>query len=108
MPATNLVFELPPDIQTRPLEDRASFAAELRRLAIVLHAEADKLDGGFLTTQEAAEAIGRSEENVRQWVRRFGIGHFDGASHRYFISRSKLTVHMLAAYGRIPHGLVGK
>jgi hypothetical protein len=36
MPATNLVFELPAepaDIETQPIEDRAAFAAELRKLA---------------------------------------------------------------------------
>jgi hypothetical protein len=108
MPATNLVFELPAepaDIETRPLEDRASLAAELRRLADVLNAEADKLDGGWLTTQEAAEAIGRSEECIRQWIRRYGIGYLDARAHRFVVSRSKLVAHMLQAYGRLPHGL---
>jgi hypothetical protein len=107
-PATNLVFNLPADIEARSPEARAALAAELRQRATALNAEADRLDGGWLTTQEAAAAIGRSEENVRQWVRRFGIGHFDSASHRYAVSRSKLTAHMLATYGRLPHGLTVK
>jgi hypothetical protein len=34
--------DLPTDIETRPIEDRAAFAAELRRLADALHAEADR------------------------------------------------------------------
>jgi excisionase family DNA binding protein len=83
-------------------------AVELRRIADALNAEADRLDGGYMTTQQAAEVIGRSEENLRQWVRRFGIGHFDSGAHRYVISRSKLTAHMLAAYGPLPHGLAGR
>jgi hypothetical protein len=107
-PATNSVSELPTDIETLPAEASAALAGELRRLAGVLNAEADKLDGGYLTTQAAAAAIGRSEECVRQWVGRYGIGHFDDASHCYAVSRSKLTAHMLATYGRLPHGLAGK
>jgi hypothetical protein len=106
-PATNLVFDLPAepaDIEDQPL----ALAAELRRLADELHAAADRLDGGYMTIQEAAEAIGRSPENVRQWARRFGIGHFDDASHCYVISRSKLVAHVLATQGRLPHGLAGK
>jgi hypothetical protein len=104
-PAADLVFELPADIETRPIEARARLAGVLRRLADELHAAADKLDGGWLTTREAAEAIGRSEECIRQWIRRYGIGHFDDRAHRFMVSRSKLTLHMLQSYGRLPHGL---
>jgi hypothetical protein len=100
-----LPIELPAAVASLPPEVRA---AELRRLADALHAEADRLDGGHMTTQEAAEAIGRSEENVRQWVRRFGVGYYDSASHRYWVSKSKLRAHMLEAYGRLPHGLAGR
>jgi hypothetical protein len=100
-----LPFELPLELASLPPELRA---VELRRLGDLFHAKADVLDGGSLTVQEAAETIGRSEENVRQWVRRFGIGYFDRTSGRYVISRSKLAAHMLAAYGRLPHGLVRK
>jgi hypothetical protein len=102
IPATDLVFELPADVETRSPEDRA---AELRQRADALNAEADRLDGGPLTTQEAAEAIGRSEECVRQWIRRYGIGHLDDRAHRFMVSRSKLVAHMLQTYGRLPHGL---
>jgi hypothetical protein len=108
MPAADLVFELPADIEDQPLEARAALAAELRQRASALNAEADALDGGWLTTQEAADAIGRSEECIRQWIRRYGIGYRDDRAHRFMVSRSKLVAHMLATYGRLPHGLVGK
>jgi hypothetical protein len=75
---SNLGFELPADIETRPIEDRVAFAAELRRLAVVLNAEADELDGDvLLTIQEAAQLAGRSDEAVRVWVRKHGIGTYD-------------------------------
>jgi hypothetical protein len=107
-PATNSVFELPAepaDIEDQPLEDRAAFAAELRQRATALNAEADRLDGGHMTTQEAAEAIGRSEECIRQWIRRYGIGYRDDRAHRFMVSRPKLTAHILSTYGTLPHGL---
>jgi hypothetical protein len=99
---------LPTDVETRSAEERARLAAELRRRAAALNAEADALDGGHLTTGEAAEAIGRSEECIRQWIRRYGIGYRDDRAHRFMVSRSKLVAHMLQAYGRLPHGLAGK
>jgi hypothetical protein len=39
---------------------------------------------------------------------RFGIGHFDAKAHGYLVSRSRLVAHMLATYGRLPHGLAAK
>jgi hypothetical protein len=108
IPAT--VFELPAepaDIETRPIEDLAAFAAELRRLAAALQAAADRLDGGdvLLTTAEAASLCGRSAENMRQWCRAFGIGAFDPRANRYLISRAKLRAHLLTRHGRLPHAL---
>jgi hypothetical protein len=104
-PLGELGFALPADIVSLAPEVRA---VELRRIADLLNTAADKIDGGFMTTQQAAEACGRSEENLRQWCRRFGIGHFDNTSHRYQVSKSKLTAHLLATFGRLPHGLAGK
>jgi hypothetical protein len=108
MPATDLVFELPADIETRPLEDRAGFAAELRRLAAFLNERADQLDGDvLLTVQQAAQLAGRTDEAVRVWVREHGIGEFDRTAHRYLIRRSRLIAHIMATEGTLPAGLRG-
>jgi hypothetical protein len=105
-PAPDLVFELPADIEARPIEDRAALAASLRRLAVFLNERADQLDGDvLLTVQEAAQLAGRSDEAVRVWIREHDIGEFDPVAHRYMIRRSRLIAHVLSAQGSLPAGL---
>jgi hypothetical protein len=87
-------------------EDRAAYAAELRRLADTLNAEADRLDGDvLLTVQEAAVLAGRSDEAVRVWVRQHGIGELDPVAQRYMIRRSRLVAFVLQSQGTLPAGL---
>jgi hypothetical protein len=102
-PGLDLPFDLPAEIASLAPEVRA---VELRRIADVLHTEADRLDGDvLLTTQQAATLAGRCEEAVRVWVREHGIGEYDPVAHRYLIRRSRLIEHVLRTQGVLPAGL---
>jgi hypothetical protein len=104
--AADLVFDLPAGLEEQPLEDRAAFAAELRRLAAFLNERADQLDGDvLLTVQEAAQLAGRTDECVRCWVREHRIGELDRVAHRYLMRRSRLIAHVLQTQGVLPAGL---
>jgi hypothetical protein len=60
-PLGKLGFALPADIANLAPEVRA---AELRRIADALNAEADRLDGGPLTTEAAAALAGYSGDDL--------------------------------------------
>jgi hypothetical protein len=101
----NLPFELPIDLPRYSPEQRAHYAAALRRLAAWLNEQANEIDGdALLTVQQTASLVGRTEEAVRVWARH-GLGEFDPVAHRYLIRRSRLIAHVLATQGVLPAGL---
>jgi hypothetical protein len=106
MPAILKRHVEPAGIETRPIEASAALAAELRRLAAFLNERADELDGDILlTVQEAAQLAGRTDEAVRVWIRKHGIGVYDPVARRHMIRKSHLVAYVLESQGVLPAGL---
>ena len=65
------------------------------------HASNDDL----LTVAAAARIVGRSEQCIRDWCDREGVGRFDEGIHRYWVSRAKLRSYVLTRFGIVPANL---
>jgi hypothetical protein len=94
------------------LDEVTSEVMELRHELAELRGRVDRLerqrsysDDDGLTVAAAGRLAGRSEQCIRDWCERAGIGQFDAVAARYRVSRRRLRSYMLGRFGLVPPGL---
>jgi excisionase family DNA binding protein len=84
-------------VATTPPVTLADVMAELKSLRALVEGFARSVrnaDGDELSVPEAAALAGVSQQCIRNWCARHGIGVYDSGSFRYRISRAKLEAHL--------------